>query len=148
MPPARSPPSTPPRPEFLNGDYANDFAITDLSGNKLPNAPEYTAKLGINYETSIGSGDLRLRGEAYYQDEVFFTEWNRAAAYQDGYGLFNASVDYAFAGGNWMLSLWGRNLADEEVISNNIITAPLYNSVRVGSMLPPRTYGASVMYQF
>jgi iron complex outermembrane recepter protein len=134
--------------EFFNGDYANAFAIADLSGNTLPNAPEYTAKLGINYETSLGSGDLRVRGEAYYQDEIFFTEWNRADAYQDGYGLLNASIDYAFAGGNWMLSLWGRNLSDEEVISNNIITAPLYNSVRVGSMLPPRTYGASVMYQF
>ncbi len=134
--------------EFFNGDYANGFAITDLSGNTLPNAPEYTAKLGINYETGLGEGDLRLRGEAYYQDEIYFTEWNRADAYQDGYGLLNASVDYAFAGGNWMLSLWGRNLSDEEVISNNIITAPLYNSVRVGSMLPPRTYGASVMYQF
>ncbi len=134
--------------EFFNGDYANGFAITDLSGNTLPNAPEYTAKLGINYETRLGDGDLRLRGEAYYQDEIFFTEWNRADAYQDGYGLLNASVDYAFSGGNWMVSLWGRNLSDEEVISNNIITAPLYNSVRVGSMLPPRTYGASVMYQF
>tara|TARA_R110002072_G_scaffold284251_1_gene448245 strand:+ start:6928 stop:9126 length:2199 start_codon:yes stop_codon:yes gene_type:complete len=134
--------------EFFNGDYANGFAIADLSGNTLPNAPEYTAKLGVNYETQLGTGDLRLRGEAYYQDDVFFTEWNREDAYQEGYSLLNASVDYAFAGGSWMVSLWGRNLSDEEVISNNIITAPLYNSVRVGSMLPPRTYGATVMYQF
>jgi iron complex outermembrane receptor protein len=39
-------------------------------------------------------------------------------------------------------------LSDEEVISNNIITAPLYDSLRVGSMLPPRTYGASLRYNF
>ena len=134
--------------DFVNGDYANGFAITDLSGNTLPNAPEYTAKLGVNWETSLGDGLLRIRGEGYYQDEVYFTEWNRDDAYQDSYELFNANVDYYFGGGAWMVSVWGRNLGDEEVISNNIITAPLYDSLRVGSMLPPRTYGASLMFTF
>jgi len=134
--------------EFVNGDYANGFALTDLSGNTLPNAPEYTAKLGINYETPLSGGLLRIRGEAYYQDEVYFTEWNRDDAYQDSYELYNANVDYEFCDSAWMVSVWGRNLGDEEVISNNIITAPLYDSLRVGSMLPPRTYGASVRYQF
>lgn len=135
--------------DFINGDYANGFALTDLSGNTLPNAPEYTAKVGVNYEADLGSGLLRMRAEGYYQDEVYFTEWNREDAYQDSYGLLNARVDYVFGADEaWMASLWGRNLTDEEVISNNIITAPLYNSLRVGSMLPPRTYGASVQYQF
>ncbi len=134
--------------EFFNGDYANGFEIADLSGNTLPNAPEYTARLGINYETETGGGLLRVRGEAYWQDEIFFTEWNRADAYQDSYTLLNASVDYALPGGNWLFSLWGRNLGDEEIISNNIITAPLYNSLRVGSMLPPRTYGVTAAFNF
>ena len=135
--------------EFFNGDYANGFAIADLSGNTLPNAPEYTFKIGFNYQVPVGNGDLRLRGEAYYQDDVFFTEWNRADAVQDGYGLINARADYSFgADGQWILSLWGRNLSDEEIISNNIITAPLYNSLRVGSMLPPRTYGVTASYAF
>jgi iron complex outermembrane receptor protein len=134
--------------EFFNGDYANGFEIADLSGNTLPNAPEYTARLGINYETEAGGGLLRVRGEAYWQDEIFFTEWNRADAYQDSYTLLNASVDYALPGGSWLLSLWGRNLGDEEIISNNIITAPLYNSLRVGSMMPPRTYGVTASFNF
>lgn len=135
--------------EFINGDYANGFAPTDLSGNTLPNAPEYTFKLGVTYQTALGNGNLRLRGEGYYQDDVYFTEWNRSDAAQDAYGLINASADYSFGPeGRWMLSLWGRNLSDEEVFSNNIITAPLYNSLRVGSMLPPRTYGLTGSYAF
>ncbi|MHA7817480.1 MAG: TonB-dependent receptor [Pseudohaliea sp.] len=134
--------------EFFNGDYANGFEIADLSGNTLPNAPEYTARLGINYETEAAGGLLRVRGEAYWQDEIFFTEWNRADAYQDSYTLLNASIDYAPPGGDWLLSLWGRNLGDEEIISNNIITAPLYNSLRVGSMMPPRTYGVTASFSF
>ena len=133
--------------EFFNGDYANGFAIADLSGNTLPNAPEYTAKIGVSWETSLGNGILRVRGEAYYQDEVYFTEWNRKDAYQDSYEQYNASIDYVW-NESWLVSVWGRNLSDEEVISNNIITAPLYDSLRVGSVLPPRTYGATVGYQF
>ncbi|MEK9807796.1 MAG: TonB-dependent receptor, partial [Halieaceae bacterium] len=133
--------------EFFNGDYANGFAITDLSGNTLPNAPESTAKLGINWESQLGNGVLRLRGEAYYQDDVYFTEWNRTDAYQDAYEQFNASIDYTFDE-RWHVSVWGRNLSDEEVISNNIITAPLYDSLRVGSVLPPRTYGITLGVQF
>ena len=134
--------------EFFNGDYANGFAITDLSGNTLPNAPETTAKLGLNYETGVGEGALRMRVEAYYQDDVFFTEWNRADAAQESYTLLHASVDYLFADERWMLTAWGRNLSDEEVISNNIITAPLYDSLRVGSVLPPRTFGLTLSVQF
>lgn len=134
--------------KFVNGDYANGFAITDLSGNTLPNAPEYTAKLGVSWETEMSNGTLRVHGEAYYQDEVYFTEWNRKDAYQDSYQLINANIDYQFGGGDWLVSIWGRNLSDEEVISNNIITAPLYDSLRVGSVLPPRTYGVSLRYDF
>jgi len=46
------------------------------------------------------------------------------------------------------VDVWGRNLTDKFVISNNIITAPLFSSVRVGSMAPPKTYGVTVGYQF
>jgi iron complex outermembrane receptor protein len=133
--------------EFFNGDYANGFAIADLSGNTLPNAPESTAKLGLNWEGQVGNGVLRLRGEAYYQDDVYFTEWNRADAYQASYEQYNASAEYSW-NDQWQLSVWGRNLSDEEVMSNNIITAPLYDSLRVGAVLPPRTYGATVTFQF
>ena len=133
--------------EFFNGDYANGFAITDLSGNTLPNAPESTAKLGLTWAGAVGGGTLTVRGEAYYQDDVYFTEWNRKDAYQKSYEQLNASVDYSW-NDQWLLSLWGRNLSDEEVMSNNIITAPLYDSLRVGAVLPPRTYGSTVTYQF
>jgi iron complex outermembrane receptor protein len=134
--------------EFVNGDYANGFALTDLSGNTLPNAPEYTGKLGLTYQTELGDGMLSLHGEAYAQDKVYFTEWNREDAFQDSYHVFNAHIDYEFSQGAYMVSLWGRNLNDEEIISNNIITAPLYDSLRVGSMMPPRTYGVTLLANF
>ena len=133
--------------EFFNGDYANGFAITDLSGNTLPNAPEKTAKLGLSWTGEAAGGVLRVRGEAYYQDDVYFTEWNRDDAFQEAYEQYNATIEYVYDD-RWSVSIWGRNLSDEDVISNNIITAPLYDSLRVGSLLPPRTFGATVGLQF
>lgn len=132
--------------EFFNGDYANGFAIADLSGNTLPNAPEYTAKLGISWTGEMAGGVVRARGEAYHQDDVYFTEWNRSDAFQEAYQQYNASIEYVRD--DWSLIVWGRNLSDEDVVSNNIITAPLYDSLRVGSLLPPRTFGATIGLQF
>lgn len=133
--------------EFFNGDYANGFAIADLSGNTLPNAPEKTAKLGVTWTGEAAGGVVHVRGEAYYQDDVYFTEWNRPDAFQEAYEQYNASIEYVYQD-RWSFTLWGRNLSDEDIISNNIITAPLYDSLRVGALLPPRTVGASIGLQF
>jgi iron complex outermembrane receptor protein len=46
------------------------------------------------------------------------------------------------------VDVWGRNLGNKLVITNNIITAPLFNSVRVGSLAPPRTFGVTLGVNF
>ena len=135
--------------EFLQGDYRAGGVIRDLKGNNLPNAPENSFRLGVNYDISMGdSGSLRLRTDVNWQDEVFFTEFNNQDAVQDSYAMWNASIAWTSADEHWNATAWGRNLGDEDVIANNIVTAPLYGQVRVGSMMPPRTYGLTVGYDF
>jgi iron complex outermembrane receptor protein len=41
-----------------------------------------------------------------------------------------------------------RNAADKFAIANDIISAPLYANVRVGTVMPPRTYGITFGYKF
>ena len=101
----------------------------------------------MTWTGEAAGGVVHVRGEAYYQDDVYFTEWNRPDAFQEAYEQYNASIEYVYQD-RWSFTLWGRNLSDEDVISNNIITAPLYDSLRVGALLPPRTVGASVGLQF
>jgi iron complex outermembrane receptor protein len=135
--------------EFVTGDYRNNFEPTDLSGNNLQNAPEYTVRLALDYRRPIGAGGSLIgRLEGSYQDDVYFTEFNNSDAYQEAYGLLNASAGYEGGDGRWSVTGWVRNATDELVISNNIITAPLYGSVRVGSLLPPRTYGLTLALSF
>jgi iron complex outermembrane receptor protein len=135
--------------EFVTGDYRQNFAQVDLSGNKLQNAPEYTLRLALDYRQPVGAaGALFGRLEGSYQDDVYFTEFNNADAFQEAYGLLNVAAGYEGNDGRWSVTGWVRNATDEFVISNNIITAPLYGSVRVGSLLPPRTYGLTLAYNF
>jgi iron complex outermembrane receptor protein len=134
--------------EFTTGDYRNGFAQVDVSGNRLQNAPPATAFAGLTYETALGSGTLALRAEASYQGKVYFTEFNNADAAQDSYTIGNVSAVYTDGSGHWSVGGWVKNVGDEYIISNNIITAPLYGSIRVGSVAPPRTYGVTVGYKF
>ena len=135
--------------EFVTGDYRNNFEPTDLSGNNLQNAPEYTARVALQYQRPIAAGGSFIgRLEGSYQDDVYFTEFNNSDAFQEAYGLLNMSAGYEGGDGRWSVTGWVRNATDELVISNNIITAPLYGSVRVGSLLPPRTYGLTLALNF
>lgn len=135
--------------KFVSGDYRQAFAQVNLAGKRLSNAPEYSFRAGADYDIPIGgSGKLNLRADVNWQDRVYFTEFNNADATQKPYALLNAGLKYTSDGGRWSVDVWGRNLADKLVLTNNIITAPLFNSVRVGSVAPPRTYGVTLGAKF
>jgi len=135
--------------EFESGDYRQGFSVVDLSGNRLSNAPEYSFRAAADYNIPLSvPGTLNVRAEINWQDRVYFTEFNNADATQAAYALVNAGLRYTPDSDRWSAEIWGRNLTDELVQTNNIITAPLYSSVRVGSVAPPRTYGVTVGINF
>jgi iron complex outermembrane recepter protein len=135
--------------EFVTGDYRQNFDQVDLSGNYLQNAPKYTVRGALDYRRPVtATGSFVGRIEASYQDKVYFTEFNNSDAEQDAYGLLNLLAGYEGGDGKWSVTGWVRNATDEFIYSNNIITAPLYGSVRVGSLLPPRTYGLTLSLNF
>ena len=135
---------------FVTGDYDNGFAPTSVAGNYLDNAPPYTARLGLEYDQPLPGtdGNLNFRVEDAYQGRVYFTEFNRDDAAQAGYGLVNASAGWESSDAHWSFTAWIRNAADKFAIANDIISAPLYSSVRVGTVIPPRTFGGTVGYKF
>ena len=135
--------------DFVTGDYRQNFEQVDLSGNYLQNAPKYTLNGVLDYRRPVtATGAFVGRIEASYQDTVYFTEFNNSDAEQEAYGLLNLMAGYEGGDGKWSVTGWVRNATDEFVYSNNIITAPLYGSVRVGSLLPPRTYGLTLALNF
>jgi iron complex outermembrane recepter protein len=124
------------------------LGVQDLSGNRLINAPEFTYRLGLNYSVPVmTAGNLGLRAELSWVDDVYFTEFNNSDAFQEAYSMVNASARYEGSNGHWSVELWGRNLSDETVKANNIVGSFLYAFPQFGSLLPPRTYGVSFGYR-
>jgi len=112
--------------------------------------PEHNASLGLSYEfppTGIGVFSLRLDGS--YRDEVFFIgNTNNADLYGgDDYVLLHGRLtlsDIPVAEGDLQVSLWGRNLADEEYRAMGI-DFTLYQNNTYG---PPLSYGVDVRYLY
>ena len=134
--------------DFTTGDYRQAFKLVNLKGNRLSNAPEYSLRAATDYTVPIGDAAINLRADVNWQDRVYFTEFNNADATQAPYATINAGIKYTSASKLWSVDVWGRNLSDKFIVSNNIITAPLYSSIRVGSMAPPRTYGVTLGLNF
>ena len=134
--------------DFTTGDYRQGFALVNLKGNRLSNAPEFSFRAATDYTIPFGDAKINLRADVNWQDRVYFTEFNNADATQAPYATINGGMRFTSASGLWSVDVWGRNLTNKFIISNNIITAPLYSSIRVGSLAPPRTYGVTLGVNF
>lgn len=93
----------------------DDFTYFDSDGNEIvkdgrdqAHAPHYQYSLGGNY---LLTPELVLRLDVEGKDEFYFSDSHDQKS--DAYNLFNARLSYY--GDNWEVSLWGRNLGDEEV---------------------------------
>lgn len=121
----------------------------NLSGNRLPNAPKFTFMAGAVYNQPInGFGTVTASANVNWTDDLFFSEFNNADAFQSAYALVNAGLGFESENGRWGLDFFARNLTNKEAIANNIVAAPLFSFPRVGSTIPPRTYGVTLRLNF
>ena len=111
-------------------EYQDDSG--DYSGNKVPNAPEYTFALGGQYRTGNGFyAGVDLVG-------VGKTCSDRANAYErDAYQLVNAKIGYEAE--NWDIYLYGKNIFDKDY-SREDNTYVYYSD--------PREIGGKLTYRF
>lgn len=114
----------------------------DLSGQPLQFAPEYTANLGITYETELSSGLLLSAGLDYnWTDDVVAAADMDENLIQDSYGKLNARISLA-SSDQWQLSLIGKNLTGEDTFmwGNDIPLGSLgFNGAYFKMIDPPRT---------
>lgn len=110
---------------YLDATYRGSFATfdpiagtpTDADGNRLNNAPEWSASLSSRYTWRLPTGDFAVRGEVTAKSRVFYSPSNNAFETQGAMGLLNARLSYATAGGRLEMALHGRNLTDKDYIT-------------------------------
>ena len=120
----------------------------DLSGETLPNAPDWRTTLGVQYEHALASGTGFFRTDWAYTSEQNVDTALDPRAQQDAYSLWSARLGWR--NGRYSVSLWGENLADETV---KTAAGPqtVFGSADGGMQIylnEPRTYGVTMDVRF
>ncbi len=128
--------------------YMHDYDVVSgpNDGKKLSTTPDYTGNLAATLVYPLADGTLYLRGDYMYMDDHVTNNTNEPedVAFQDR-TLFNAKIGWR--NDHWNLSVWGKNLTDEEYAG---LTSQVqrFSGSRAYFLAPPRTYGATLRYEF
>ena len=136
---------------FLNaiGVPTSDGILTNIEGNALPNAPEYTIKLGIQKTWYPSDGlELSARVDYYMQDESYAREFNRSWDLIDSWDQTNVSFMLQNPDGTWNVRVWARNIADEDNVTGHYVTSDTSGMYTNYFMTEPRIYGATFKLNF
>ena len=116
------------------------------SGNELPDAPEWSGLVDLRYNWDISDDvSLEFALDAQYQDEVFREALNDPLLQSDSYWILNARTSL-YLSDRWEITVWGKNLDDEEYSTQGFSQLAFGNGYRVYGA--PRTYGVSVTRNF
>ena len=130
---------------YLDAEYdIYELGDDDLSGNKLPRAPENSFNLNSKYTWLLDSGaGVDLSVVYSWQDAFFLDPSNALSTLQPSYGELDARLSWR--NDHWEATLWGRNLTDE-IYRINTFISNIAGTVDLWGM--PRTYGVTVTYRY
>ena len=129
-------PNDPSQP-FLCGD-------TNVDGNQLARTSEQQAIGAINYVDTWRGWTVSARLDAKYQSKQYVTPLN--VGYIDARTLLNGSLNLYSPNGHWDLTLWSKNLTDEDYVQS-VFSIALFNQMLVATG-QERTVGATLQYNF
>ena len=149
---------------YTDGEIKKNAHRPNTIGNNAPLAPEHTYNLGMQYETSFSANyDLIVRvdymevGETWFhtvQDNKQPAVWGALLGFpvdsdmsksvRDAYSLVDLRA--SLVGEKLSLTLWGRNINDEEYLAE-VIPAPEFGGSFI-HQAPYATYGLDLKYNF
>lgn len=149
----------------LNIDYAYlDATFIEFganTGNQLPFAPKHSISIAPRYDLDLASGArLTFAADYSYRSKVPLAEANNVPDFlvdRSQVNLLNGRVEYTSSNGKWNLSLWGKNLTNEAIVSGayDMSTFTITPAERAAGNRTywtlyniPRTYGLTLKYDF
>lgn len=117
----------------------------DVSGNKLPLAPEITFSLGAEYVFDVSeTWDLSIRGDFYHRGEVFTRIFNLEADRIDSFQNANAAIQLTNENKNFEVELFVKNLLEDDQLTNHYLTDASSGLYTNAFVLEPRQVGFRV----
>jgi len=127
-----------------------DFTFADPNTLRT-STPEYTYSMSGIYTSEIASRPIRAVLTYAAGDDFFTTSDNRdlppGIATLEGYSLLSMSLGMQITD-NLNLSIWGRNLTDEEYFTFATGAANAFAIFSAGRPGAPRTFGVDLNYEF
>jgi iron complex outermembrane receptor protein len=95
----------------------------------------------------VGSaGYVQLHADTVYVDDQYFDVLNISLIEQEAYWVSNARISFNSADDRYSVSLWGRNLADEDYSTKSFDLSDFgYTISHIGS---PRMFGVEATLRF
>ncbi|WP_421729791.1 TonB-dependent receptor [Brevundimonas sp.] len=98
---------------YTDAQYDEFLGVIDPGSRKFVRIPENTGTIAARYEHNMEDGaQLVARAAAQYTGDYFYDDTNLLQ--QDAYTLVDASVAYTNPTGVWTVTVWGKNLTEEE----------------------------------
>lgn len=125
--------------------------LCNFAGHRLVQTPESTFSVGAQYVWETPYGEVTPRIDVFHSSDLYFLSANSPLDRQKPYTLVDANVTWRSADRRFSVQLFGHNLGDETVISNDGLQS---NTIGEGfgmdnyAYYPPRTYGVRVGVDF
>ena len=120
--------------------------MQNQKGNQIAGSPEINYNIGLAWTLPLGSMDLTLSTNYYWQDEFYASNFNNISNKVDDWSMWNASA--RVSGENWYAEAWVKNLEDNDNVTGHYLTSSVSALFTNQFILDPQTYGVSVGYQF
>ncbi|MEP3890273.1 MAG: TonB-dependent receptor [Hellea sp.] len=119
-------------------------ALIDCALNlELKNAPDYKANIAAIYTHPIGNGALTFSGDISFEDDSFNLVANSpASAFSNIPTLLNGRIAFSPDDSFWNVSLWAKNITDEEYWRAGTGTGVAVYAAE------PATYGVDIGFNF
>ena len=118
----------------------------NYDGNDMVYAPNSAFAIDVDYRYGLGSaGALDFNVTYNWKDDYYTSPSNADKTKQDNIGMLGASVAWSSNDESWLVSIWGKNLDDEQQLASLIVDPTQITSE---SYMAPRTYGVTVTKTF
>jgi iron complex outermembrane recepter protein len=136
--------------DYLHARYVDFQSVADpsdpalsgnvqLAGNRPPQSPSFSAKVGLEQTFAIPTGTLTGRVQSKLQSASYFSFYNFADSEQHSYHLSDIFLTYQHSDSRLKVAAYVKNIENKAVFAS--AGEAQYAVAYEYQFLPPRTYG-------